>query len=381
MLPRIEDVTLETLQTLIGTPEGLMTDFKEALPLSNREEKREFLADVAAFANAAGGEIFIGITERNEGGARMGVATGVLGVECNPDNAILSIESLLRDGISPRINGLRMVAIEVTSGRYVLAMRIPRSWTGPHMVALGDSRFFGRNSRGKYGLDVTQIRSAFSESERQADRLREFRDDRIGRVIARDTPVLLHALPTSLTHLVPTNAFSRTASVDVRAYQDYVSRLADPAKMFSPHKRYNLDGFCLSQGSPLARSYVQCFRNGVIEFGDAYYLPMRREGFETSVATERFEESIIRQVHAGLDVMHCLETPTPVVILVSVVGVKGWRLDYRDGENLDLLFDRDVLVLPDIQLESHDDDFVSALKPLFDTFWQCAGADQSRHRR
>ena len=41
--------------------EGRTLDYKRTLPGSTDEEKREFLADVSSFANAAGGDIVYGI--------------------------------------------------------------------------------------------------------------------------------------------------------------------------------------------------------------------------------------------------------------------------------------------------------------------------------
>jgi hypothetical protein len=142
MLPSdINRVDRETLESILGTAEGLTLDFKEELLLSSREEKKELLADAVAFANSVGGHILIGVSERRENAERIGVATALPGVECNPDGTILRIENLLRDGIAPRITGLRTKAVQVATGRYVLVLQIPQSWMGPHMVALGNRAF------------------------------------------------------------------------------------------------------------------------------------------------------------------------------------------------------------------------------------------------
>jgi hypothetical protein len=102
---------------------------------------------------------------------------------------------------------------------------------------------------------------------------------------------------------------------------------------------------------------------------------MQRPGDETSVATRAFEEAVVRQVSVGLDVMHCVESRTTVYILLSVIYVKGWILDYWDEEaERHFTFDCDVRVLPDIVLQTQ---FVPQLQPVFDTFWQAAGVSRS----
>ena len=382
MLPT--EITAEVLTALVGASEDAVLEFKEALPLLTRDAKKEFAADVAAFANANGGDIVIGVTERNETGARFGVAEAVTGVPCQPDAAILSLESIIRDGIAPRIAGIRTVSVELSEGIYALVVRVPRSWNGPHMVTYGDSRFFVRGSRGKFPLDVTQIRAAFASSETQADRLRVFRDDRIGRVIARNTPVPLRQQPTFLTHVVPSEALAPHHTMNPNVFEKLKLHLADPQKMSSPRWRYNLDGFCVSQGTTEeeTRGYVQCFRNGIIEFGDCYYLAMNRTGYETSVYTSRFEYAIIRQVSTSLDVMHALQLTPPFYVFVSVIGVKGWMLDWWDPmQEQHFKFDRDVLTLPDIAIGDADEEFIVKLKPIFDAYWQSAGASGSRNFR
>ena len=54
-----------------------------------------------------------------------------------------------------------MRSLEV-QGNQIVLVRIPRSWVSPHMVThKGTSRFFARNSAGKYQLDVSELRTAF----------------------------------------------------------------------------------------------------------------------------------------------------------------------------------------------------------------------------
>ncbi|MEW6732064.1 MAG: hypothetical protein AB1489_12120, partial [Acidobacteriota bacterium] len=80
----------------------------------------------------------------------------------NADKEIQRLESLIKDGIKPRITLVGIKAIEGFSKGPVLFIRAQKSWNSPHMVTFDNlSRFFSRNSRGKYQLDVTQIRAAF----------------------------------------------------------------------------------------------------------------------------------------------------------------------------------------------------------------------------
>jgi hypothetical protein len=44
-----------------------------------------------------------------------------------------------------------------------------RSWIAPHRVKAND-KFYGRNSKGKYPLDVSELRTAFMLSEQLTEK-------------------------------------------------------------------------------------------------------------------------------------------------------------------------------------------------------------------
>lgn len=197
---RLEEITEAHLQGLIdnGVREGRRIDYKEAVGRRD-EDKREFLADVSSFANAAGGDLLIGVAESDA------VASALPGIEkAGVEAEILRLESLVRDGIDPRIPGLATHAVELASSRAVLVLRIPRSWAAPHMVTFrGHSRFYTRSSMGKYPLDVTEIRAAFVGSESARTQLRSFRIERLGRLAAMTVPLSWTQIPKPFSMSYP----------------------------------------------------------------------------------------------------------------------------------------------------------------------------------
>ena len=71
----------------------------------------------------------------------------------------------------------------------MLIIRIRKSWSAPHMVTFkGAARFYSRNSTGKYPLDVSEIRTAFSVSETLPDRLKNFRQHRLSLIASMRHP-------------------------------------------------------------------------------------------------------------------------------------------------------------------------------------------------
>jgi hypothetical protein len=110
--------------------------------------------------------------------------------EIDAEAEILRLENSALNGIEPRIPGIHSVPIQLSNGNQVIVMRIRKSWAQPHMVTFkGSSRFFSRGSAGKHQLDVQEIRSAFLLSENVAERIRNFRLERVGKILAGETPL------------------------------------------------------------------------------------------------------------------------------------------------------------------------------------------------
>src|SRR5687767_438190 len=108
-------LTEETLRAFLALriPEGLYLDYKQALPGgSEKDAKREFLKDVTALANAAGGQLFIGIKEPKNG---VPVETQVVGVD-DGESLAQDLERLASTSIDPRVPGLRIVRIALAGG-------------------------------------------------------------------------------------------------------------------------------------------------------------------------------------------------------------------------------------------------------------------------
>ncbi|MCJ7506226.1 ATP-binding protein [Candidatus Bathyarchaeota archaeon] len=113
----VRSINEETLQALVkdGAREDKFLEFKESLSISTSDEKEEFLADVSSFANTAGGDLVLGMTETE------GVASELRGMPIpDIDTETQRIESIIRDGIDPRILGIVIQrgrpAVEMLSG-------------------------------------------------------------------------------------------------------------------------------------------------------------------------------------------------------------------------------------------------------------------------
>jgi predicted HTH transcriptional regulator len=205
MIPKaIHDIGLDDLRALIegGVAEGKTIEYKREMPSGADSGTVPFLASVSSFANTSGGDFLIGV-ETDEG-----LPKAFPGVEAaSVDKEKLRLEQILANGLEPRLPRVDIHPVQVGDGRHVLVVRAPRSWVAPHRVRKND-KFYGRNSAGKYPLDVGELRTAFTLSETIAERVRNFRAERIARIYGRETPIPLHDGGCMVFHLLPLAAFT-----------------------------------------------------------------------------------------------------------------------------------------------------------------------------
>lgn len=382
MLPaRLDSIDESHLKALVtnGVRESRSLEFKAQLVWGTDSERREFLADISALANGGGGDLILGIKEDK------GAASAVVGLDAfDPDNDKLKMENMIRDGIAPRIIGIRLLPVDLNNGRRVVIVRVPNSLNRPHMVVLKNwSRFYSRNSAGKYQLDVHELRSAFVASESVMERVRQFRIERIDAILQGNTPVPLAGRSCMCIHMIPISAFDPSFSFDIARVQDDRETLP-PIGRRGCNPSVNFDGLLFSTPARVggAIAYVQLFRNGVVEAVDSGRLaPLEPHGQRPDkyIPSVAYEGDIIRAVDDYTRLYRKYETPTPVLMGLSVLNVKGFRLAADYVYDFSSPIDRDHLILPDRLAESLDFDAACFLRPCFDQIWNACGYDRSRN--
>lgn len=330
-------------------------------------DKKEFLADVSSFANAAGGYLIYGMRENS------GIASELCGLEnINADAEIRRLENIIRDGIKPRIPGVSLWAIPLRTSRDAIIIHIPMSWASPHMVTFkNDSKFHSRNSAGKYQLDVSELRAAFVLSETTTERIRNFRIERLSKIIAGETPVLLNETAKIILHIIPFGAFNPATRFDVSSLASDVGKL-QPISAPVGDTRHNFDGY-LSFKNQL--TYLQVFRNGIIEAVDASI--MEPKGSELTIPSLTFERKLLDALPRFLAIQRQLGVEPPLFIILSLLGVSGYTMGVNTSRLDTYPIDRDALLLPEIILEKFDCNPSEVMRPIFDAIWNAAGWPRS----
>jgi Putative DNA-binding domain len=379
----LDSVSEEDLKRLVEDheQESKTIEFKVELPGSGYEEHKKFIAGITSFANTVGGDLIYGVEAPN------GVAKKVLGLNGDLDAAMSRLENLIQTAIQPRVTAYSLRLIPLSNGNKVLVFRISRSWALPHRVTLGGhDKFYGRNSTSKYELDVPQLRSLFLLSETTADRIRNFRAERVSLILSDQTTVSLRAGPKTVLHVVPFNAFGggQTFPVSKIYDQNFLPILPPGGGGGGVSKRHNFDGIVTysHMGDDPSPSYLQLFRTGIIESVDTGIIQvadMARIGMAEGQITiwgESFERQVLGDVQQYLNVQGSLGVTPPVVIMLSLLTVKGAFM-YTIMPFKQKWIDREHLLVPEVMAETFTVDVGELLKPVFDVVWNACGYAES----
>jgi len=367
-LKDLDDITEADIRVLIENQvsENRQLEYKRDLPGNTDSEKKEFLADISSFSNASGGNIIYGLEEKD------GIPKSIKGItSSNVDQDIARLNSIIQSGLSPRIPGLRMKVLSFTGVNNLLIIRIPRSWVLPHMVSFQNySRFYSRNINGKYPLEIQEIKSLFIASQNIVEKVRNFRAERIGNIIAEETPIPVEKGAKIVLHIIPLNAFELERVFDLSIVQNW----PQPIYTNGWSGRYNFDGyftFSTIRKETIADTYVQFFRNGIVEAVETFLL----SGENKIIPSIEYELELLRRTTDYLKTLRELSVEPPIIIMLSLIGVKGYAMSAEGYWRPDRTptIEKDVLTIEPVVMEKYEDDLQIIFKPIFDSVWNAAG--------
>ncbi|WP_072380978.1 helix-turn-helix domain-containing protein [Novosphingobium sp. NDB2Meth1] len=324
MLPYALDAINEAaLRSLVDNQVSERSDleYKRDLPGRGDEEVKEFLADVTSLANAQGGDLLFGMNEAD------GVASELVGVETGDQDAeILRLENSLRSNVAPRLIGVQSHWIPLADGRGALLMRVPGSMNAPHQVVFKNSRrFWGRSSRGKYEMDVHELRHAFTQSEQLPHKFRQLHEQAIAMARGTDMPFAVQAGPTAVITIAPLGLFREERRIAIQREHAVV-----------PFRNDGYSGTDMIEGVLLCSapnretgetsSFALTHRSGRVDC--AFTIGRLCDGNNGQqhrlVWPEQFEEGLLQMVNATQNRLRQFGIEGPWVVLATVIDVQGF---------------------------------------------------------
>lgn len=351
-----------------GATESRDLEFKRDLPGSSDGDVKEFLADVSSLANAQGGDLVYGIEEM------AGIANAVTGVKVGDvDGALLRLENIVRDGIEPRLM-VRMQWVPMASGVGMVVIRVPASLAAPHRIRFKNSgKFWNRNSRGKYEMDVHELRQAFTESEALPVRLRQLHDAAVSAAEGVDMPFIMDADPTAVLSLILLGFLRERRDLALTPESTIL-----PVKASSGNWLPTLEGILwhtpVTEGNRV-RSYALTHRTGRIDAAWTFGGNRELQNNETTllVWAKSFEEGVADMAINGAGRLQSYGMHGPWVVIVTVLGIKGAR-KVRWDSTLSRPAWRGRARLPELVLEHVTG---ANLLPIYRAFWLLFGETRS----
>lgn len=354
-------------------------EFKRDLPGKTTADVKEYLADVTSLANSHGGDLIYGVEDR------AGVASAVPGVASDdPDGELLRLESSLRDGVEPRLSGVRMRWISLATGRGAIIIRVPAGLAAPHRVKFQNSgRFYSRNSRGKYEMDTHELRQAFTASEELPTRIRDLHKRAVLAAEGSDMPFRIDDVPRAVVSIIPLGFFRERRDLDIT-----------PANAVAPfrvagemgaihmlegillHTKLNEDTMPHSSYNAV-RSYALTHRMGRTDaaWTIGKTVQIGKDTESARVWPKLFESGLLDMARTTAAKLREFTIEGPWVVLVTISKVKGFELVLGERETTPPAW-LDGATLPDLIVDRLDAD---SLSPAFKAFWLLFGTPRPHH--
>jgi len=369
MIPKkLDDIIYSDIELLIENEvrESRVIEYKLQLPHDGESEKIPFLAGVSAFANTIGGDLIIGVSCTD------GKPTTAQGIKIeNIDKEILRLENTIRTGIEPRLTDFSIKQIKLQNGNSIILIRVKKSWNSPHRISFKDhSKFYGRNSAGKYPLDVTELKMAFNASENISSRIRSFKNDRLSDIQTNyELPVILCDGGKLVIHIIPLSAFTNQR-------QNIIPELTGPANIRPidasgwTHK-HNIDGIVTYSGGGgnHSHTYWQLYRSGIIE---SVVVIDFSQNDHPILPSKYFEKEIVQSVSQYLKIYTQVDIEPPIYVIISLLGMQDYQLAIKDRKSAQTL-DRKKVSFPETVIEEIGVDLYTVFRPVFDMIWNAFG--------
>jgi hypothetical protein len=366
---QISEITEQDLVALVAASvrEGKTIEYKERIALETDDQKRKFVASIASFANASGGDLIWGVKAEN------GVPKEIVALkDFDPDRDIRTLRDIIRAHIDPPLFGVEPKEISVRGGM-VLVIRVPRAWDGAHMVTYNDdNRFYTRDANGRVLMNVPEIRSSFSAMDSLTARMHRQRFERLSAIRSNELPVTVQDGAKLVLHLFPLLSFDPGFRCDPTVLLQ--------GKDFGPMRvmrgwapTYDVDGVYVFEtsddgGSP---GYSAISRTGCVEVVQCF-------GRERWIANPDFESQLITFFPTASGWLRTLKIDPPVVAMLSLLDVKDHRLV---SGMLRPLYSRPIrqrdLIMHDVFMQTLEVPAAEVLRPFCDSLWQACGLQRS----
>ncbi len=362
--------------------ESKSLDYKREINLEKGDEKKDFLYDIASFANSDGGILVFGVSEsKDSDGKNNGLPDEIIGLNIdNFDKLILKIEDLIHSSIEPNIPNITIKVLS-NKDKNVLLIAIPKPIGLPRMVTYNNSnKFYKRRNSGKYLLDIFELNQLFMSNFELTKQIEEYRKERVQDVLNLGFISDLDPKNSTFIHIIPISYYTyNQLSLTEDLLLNSIKEKLRPIDSGSWDSRHNFEGFLLFNRNHSDRkvdSYVQLFRNGIVEFF-THAFHAENEKYKLFYLGW-LESKVIESIENTIKIYKMVGVQPPFVVQISITDLQKRYVDIRGAFNIAVLpFLTNNLFIPNVLINDFDANISKELKTTFDIIWQSAGYHES----
>lgn len=378
---KINTITLDDVKSLIDNSvcENKNLDYKKELHLDTDAEKKEFLADISSFANSTGGDIIFGIEEDDVDKIPINI-TGI--PYDNEDKMIRRLEDFIRQSIQPVILNIEYQIIRIDEQSCILIIRIPQSLIAPHRVEFkGHNKFFTRNNKGKYQMDVSELRIAFNSGLDLDKRIENFKLDRYYQLLSNKYNKLTADLPIFVIHYIPLSSFNNNAGLlPLTKIKDEMNNCSSKALGFGYEKNICIDGISIEYKNGCSSAIAKYKTNGIIEKASTIFFRKQHEFVDVCpkkiidyINGYQLLNYMISDLKEIKRYYEKVNINSPLLICCSLLNAVGFTIPVRDWHEVLNTIDREILCVSNLYIEDLKKNEEDILKPIFDSIWNACG--------
>lgn len=369
----------------VGLPEDQELEYKRELPKKITDPSRaaqsktdpleEFAKDVSAMANASGGVLLFGVAE--DSATKRPILHPI---QDEPfDQAHVRLHAVLDGFIEPRLMGTQFLEIQCDGG-YVLAIRVPGSFAGPHWHGKPERRRFSIR-RGARVSEYThqELRMAFDRNASATTRARQWMAERLAGIKAGRTWRPLEGGPVTIVHIVPMMSYyQEVGPIDLRQARELAAKFPIPWQGDYADS-INFDGYLIYQSGEQDDNlfgYTQLFRDGSMEVVMRAGSRWATESPQDVIGAGPIAWTVRDAVINAPPVIQALGKDGPLLIGISVIGTTGYVLPSKGRPvHHQRTSDRDDLTVPAAYIEKTDstDELDRVARTALDMIWQGFG--------
>ena len=377
---KLDIIELQDIQELIENEvaESKTLEYKRDLHIETGDERKEFLADISSFANADGGYIIYGISENGD----TKLPDDICGIPIkNEDELIRKIENMLRDSIAPRIPDIDYKAIRLNSEKGILIIYISPSFLSPHRVTYkSHDKFYTRNSKGKYSMDVNELRQAFTFSESLYKQIESYKLDNLSSLVANRYGYLEDRLPIFNLSFFPLSAFRSRNLFSIDQIKRSIDKVNMTAFGLTHTPQITIDGIMINGKYMRSNkmydksALAKCKTNGIVEQSTTdFFNPAFGEDKIKLIYCAGLIEKTITVVKSVLQYYQELNVPTPIIMSCAIMNGDGFTIPAQLFMDIYGTIDREALLIPDVLIDDLSIEPVVLLRPVFNAIWNSCG--------